>query len=360
MKHPPPPPAMCSHSGSGGSAGRSFCCADGLIAQAETAALSANTRKTYKTGWNSWARWADASGRPVSAPTVEDILRWLVSLHMEGKKPTTLRTYLAAVAYELRGKRGTNPARDLRVRLVLAGLARDAAERGVTTRQASPLRWEHVQQVAYAAPAPRRNQPGGRLESREQAQKRADTDIAMVAVAHDAALRCAELLALTWGDFERPEGEELATIWIGRSKTDQTGEGAAVPISEYAAQALERLRPAGSDPDTRIFAFSPSTARRRIKAAAKAAGIDPAGISTHSPRVGMAQDLAASGIDLAGLMLAGRWHTPQTAAHYARRIQAQHTPAAQHLKSQTPTKTGEPEIGEVGRSTATPPRRQAA
>ncbi len=330
---------------------------DELIAQAETAALSANTRKTYKTGWNSWARWAAANDQKIAKATVKNIQRWLADLYRQGKKMATLRTYLAAVAHKLRNRPGANPARDHRVRLILAGLARDAAERGVTTRQASPLRWEHVQQVAYAAPAPRRNQPGGRLESRDQAQKRADIDIAMVAVAHDAALRCAELLALTWGDFERPEGEGLATIWIGRSKTDQNGEGAAVPISEYAAQALERLRPAGSDPDTRIFALSPSTARRRIKAAAKAAGIDPAGISTHSPRVGMAQDLTASGIDLAGLMLAGRWHTPQTAAHYARRIQAQHTPAAQHLKSQTPTKTGEPEIG---RSTATPPRRQAA
>ncbi len=333
---------------------------DGLIVQAETAALSANTRKTYRTGWNSWARWAAANGQKIARATVKNIQRWLADLYRQGKKMATLRTYLAAVAYKLRSRAGANPARDHRVRLIMAGLARNAAERGIAARQASPLRWEHVQRIAAAAPAPRRNQPGGRLETPEQARERADIDIAMVAVGHDAALRCAELLALTWGDFERPEGEGPATLWIGRSKTDQNGEGAAVPISEYAAQALERLRPAGSDPDARIFDFSPSTARRRIKAAARDAGIDPAGISTHSPRVGMAQDLAASGIDLAGLMLAGRWHTPEMAAHYARRIQAQHTPAAQYLKSQIPTKTDEPEIGEIGRSTATSPRRQAA
>ena len=336
MNHPPPPPSHTgSHSASNSYAALAFCCLDELITQAETAALSANTRKTYRTGWNSWARWAAANGQKIAKATVKNIQRWLADLYRQGKKMATLRTYLAAVAYKLRNRPGANPARDHRVRLIMAGLARDAAERGITTRQASPLRLEHIRQIA-AAPVPRHNQPGGRLETHAQARKRANTDIAMVAVAHDAALRCAEMLALTWGDFERPEGEGLATIWIGRSKTDQNGKGAAVAISEYASQALARLRPADFNPDARIFDFSPSTARRRIQAAARDAGIDPAGISTHSPRVGMAQDLTASGTDLGGLMLAGRWHTPQTAVHYARRIQAQHTPAAQYLKTNSP------------------------
>ena len=44
----------------------------------------------------------------------------------------------------------------------------------------------------------------------------------------------------------------------------------------------------------------------RLKAAAEAAGINPTGISSHSTRVGMAQDLTAAGIDLLGLMHAGR------------------------------------------------------
>ncbi|WP_420431798.1 tyrosine-type recombinase/integrase [Candidatus Poriferisocius sp.] len=341
---------MCSHSAS--DAGAGLCCVKGLIARADASALSLNTRKTYETGWNSWARWAASNGYRVSKPTVERLRDWLACLHLEGKKPSTLRTYLAAVAHRLRGRRGPNPARHPRVSLLLAGLARYAAERGVATRQAQGLRWERILLIEAAAPASRRNQPGGRLETPQQARKRADTDIAMAAVGHNGALRCSELLALTWGAVDFSEGPGLATIWIGRSKTDQNGKGAAVPISEYAAQALARLRPEDFDPDARIFDFSPSTARRRLKAAAKAAGIDPAGISTHSLRVGMAQDLAASGTGTIGLMLAGRWDTTETAAQYARRLQAQHTPAAQYLKTQLAVTTGQSEPGETRRPQA--------
>ncbi|MCY4136608.1 MAG: tyrosine-type recombinase/integrase [bacterium] len=330
---PPPPHFACSHSTAYASTGASVCCVDGLIAHAEDSALSDNTRKTYNTGWNSWACWAEKNGELSSKPTVKSIRRWLATLYMEGKKPATLRTYLAAVAHRLNDRRGPNPARHYRVRLVLSGLARRAAQQGVTTRQAAPLRLEHIQQIIDAAPTPRRNQPGGRAETPEQAQKRACADIAMVFVAHNALLRCDELLSLTWADVEIPQDGGLPTIRIRRSKTDQHAKGAAVPISQHAAQALNRIKLPNARPRDRIFDFSPSTARRRIKTAAKAAGINPAGISTHSPRIGMAQDLAAADTDIGGIMLAGRWKTPVTAARYIRYLAAQHTPAAQHLET---------------------------
>ncbi|MYH71138.1 MAG: tyrosine-type recombinase/integrase, partial [Acidimicrobiia bacterium] len=63
-----------------------------------------------------------------------------------------------------------------------------------------------------------------------------------------------------------------------------------------------------------------------MRAAARAAGIDPTRISTHSPRVGMAQDLVAWAIDMPGLMQAGRWKTPTTAARYTQHLAAHHTP----------------------------------
>ena len=351
---------MCSHSSPDGGTVADACCVDGLIAWADASALSLNTRKTYETGWNSWARWAASNRQRITRPAVESLRRWLACLYLEGKKPSTLRTYLAAVAHRLSGRRGPNLARHPRVRLLLSGLARDAATRGIAARQAQALRWEHIQLIETAAPEPMRNQPGGRLETLEQARKRAEIDIAMATVGHNGALRCAELLALTWADADLPEEPGLATIWIGRSKTDQTAKGTAVAISEHAAQALARLRPEGFAPDARIFDFSPSTARRRLKAAAQTAGIDPAGVSTHSLRVGMAQDLAAAGTDIASIMLAGRWHTPETAAQYTRRIQAHHTPSAQHLKDHLPANTGDPEPDETARQTTAEAAPQAA
>ena len=49
---------------------------------------------------------------------------------------------------------------------------------------------------------------------------------------------------------------------------------------------------------------------------ARAAGIDPARISSHSARVGQTQDLVAAGFDLAGVMQAGRWKSPAMVARY--------------------------------------------
>lgn len=47
----------------------------------------------------------------------------------------------------------------------------------------------------------------------------------------------------------------------------------------------------------------------------------------------MAQDLAASGIDMPGLMLAGRWKTAATVARYIRHLAAQHSPVAEYHKT---------------------------
>ena len=305
-----------------------------LVAQGIQASLAANTRKTYSTGWRSWARWAEDNGLPIWSATPAHLQGWLAFLAAEGKATDTLRTYRAAVAHCLDDRPGPNPARDPQVRRLLAGLARQAADKGRTPRQADPLRWTHIILIVETAYTPRHNQPGGRKETTRQARQRANIDIAMIALAHDALLRCSELLALTWADINLPANGGRGTVQIRRSKTDQNAQGAVVPISEFAAQALARIKPTAADPEDRVFAISPSTVSRRFKAAAQAAGINPANITTHSPRVGMAQDLVAWGIDMPGLMLAGRWATTTTAARYTRNLAAHHTPAARYLKTQ--------------------------
>ena len=63
----------------------------------------------------------------------------------------------------------------------------------------------------------------------------------------------------------------------------------------------------------------------RIKAAAEAAGLGE-GYTGHSGRVGMAQDLVKSGVELPALMTAGRWKSSKMPARYTnarRRIGAQ-------------------------------------
>ena len=106
-------------------------------------------------------------------------------------------------------------------------------------------------------------------------------------------------------------------------------------ISPDALEALEAIRPPDAQAHQRIFPISTNTLRRRLKAAAQQAGIDPERITSHSLRVGMAQDLAATGSDTAAIMNAGRWKQPAMVARYTRNLAADHTPTAKYLQTQT-------------------------
>lgn len=70
-----------------------------------------------------------------------------------------------------------------------------------------------------------------------------------------------------------------------------------------------------------VLGISPHQIARRIVSAATAAGLQGR-YGGHSPRVGMAQDLASAGIELPALMNAGRWKSPQMPALYTRKLKA--------------------------------------
>jgi hypothetical protein len=72
------------------------------------------------------------------------------------------------------------------------------------------------------------------------------------------------------------------------------------------------------DPEARVIGLSASQIGRRVKAAARAAGLGD-GFTGHSGRVGMAQDLAAAGAELPELMTAGRWKSSAMPARYTAR-----------------------------------------
>jgi len=308
--------------------------AEVLIARGRTASRADNTRKTYGTGWNNWTQWTSDNGLSAWPADPKDLQNWFAELIRQKKKPTTVRTYLAAVAERHDSRPEPNPAHDPQVRKLMAGLNRACIAEGCTPQQADPLRWSDIKRIIDTAHLPRHNRPGGGVETAEQAGRRALVDIAMITLAHDAAMRCSELLALRWIDIETPEANGLHVVRIRRSKTDQTGRGAVAPISDFTAQAIARIRSDDADPQDRIFKISASTVTRRMKAAAKAAGFDPTNISSHSTRVGLAQDLAAYGIDMAGLMQAGRWKSAATALRYTEHLSASETPAGQYLKTQ--------------------------
>ena len=108
-------------------------------------------------------------------------------------------------------------------------------------------------------------------------------------------------------------------VYIERSKTDQTGEGAYVVITPDTLTALKQLRQdteAWADDDP-VFGLSESQISRRIASMARAAGLGE-GYSGHSGRVGLAIRMTRRGAPLQAVQTHGRWKSPSMPARYTR------------------------------------------
>lgn len=78
-----------------------------------------------------------------------------------------------------------------------------------------------------------------------------------------------------------------------------------------------------------MFPPTPDHISRRIRTLAARAGLG-AGYSGHSPRVGMAVDLARTGTGLTQLMQAGRWRSSVLVARYTEQIAASRNAVARY------------------------------
>ena len=138
----------------------------------------------------------------------------------------------------------------------------------------------------------------------------------MIRLMRDAMLRVSEAAILTWQDL-RTEADGTGRLLIRRSKTDTEGAGTVMFVSAETMATLRVIHNGVNAPPPGYSASVPTNSRGVIKQAAQAAGLG-AGFSGHSPRVGMARDLARAGIELPRLMNAGRWRSPAMPAHYTR------------------------------------------
>ena len=160
---------------------------------------------------------------------------------------------------------------------------------GREQKQAEALTAESLTVIRSTACNPRLGR-GGRFESREIAMCRGNLDIALISLMRDAMLRVSEAAVLTWRDIEN-KADGTGRLLIRRSKTDSEGQGAvAFPVRpDHGGAGVDmqcKVKRAGS-----VFGLRPNQISRRIKQAAEAAGLGD-GFSGHSPRVGMARDLA--------------------------------------------------------------------
>ena len=280
------------------------------------AAQASNTRRVYQSAWRAFCAWAGRPG-PDLIPAPPDMVAEYLSALGKTRSHATLRCHAAAIA-NMHKEAGVEPP--TAAPIVRKALAGHANRKGVAADQASPLDVEAFAAVLATARKPRVTR-GGMMETEAQAARRGVQDIAMIGLMRDAMLRRSEAAALLWANLA-PMPDGSARVMVQRSKTDQKGVGAWLWVSPVVAGALGELREiVKPEPRAALVGLKGRGICRRIAAACRQAGLE-GHFSGHSPRIGMAQDLARSGLSLPTIMQAGRWRAPEMVSTYIRQITA--------------------------------------
>ena len=263
-------------------------------------AWSPHTHRAYAGAWRRFEEWTAQRGLESMPAKPATLLLYLQDLEEQGLAPSTIRTAVSAVAVAHRAAGAENPTVHEDVKSFLRGIERD----GPPQRQAAAMMPGVIAAIQATARIPRRGR-GSRLET---AEARARVDVALALTLRDGGLRISEAAALAWSDVERwPDGSGRLTI--RRSKTDPTGEGAAVAVTPTCVRALDAIRP--EDPQEpedqgRVFQLAARQMANRIKAACNAAGLDGDTFSGHSGRVGLAWMMSGAGAPTETTMRQGR------------------------------------------------------
>ena len=274
--------------------------------------IAGSTLNNYLVQWRHFLAWAlekDVQALPADPAQVAAYLAERIQEH--GHKPATLRVAASAIAFAHKTVQADDPCASPEVKKTLRCATRKA---GKDQKQAEALTEEALSAIEATACEPRLGR-GGRYESQETARSRGHLDIALISLMRDAMLRVSEAAVLSWRDIES-EADGTGRLLIRRSKTDVEGQGAVAFLSAQTMAALALIRDEAAQDDS-VFGLRPNQISARIKQAAQAADLGD-GYSGHSPRVGMARDLARAGTELPSLMNAGRWRSPAMPAHYTR------------------------------------------
>ena len=285
----------------------------GWVNEALASSRSPATRRAYASQWRMFTAWTEARGLSSQPAEPSLVAAYLTERAGSGVSISTVHLSRAAIAASHLDANLDDPCAHPGVRRTMAGLSRMF---GRPPLQATPLTSDVSAAIRATARRPR-PLPSGRMESESTAERRGLVDIALVSVMRDALLRRSEASDLVWNDVERM-ADGTGRLTVRRSKTDQTSEGKVLYLSAASMAGMDAIHPA--EPSHRhmsVFALSSSQIGRRIARSCEVAGF-PGAYSGHSPRVGMAQDLAANGAELPALMEAGRWESPTMPARYTR------------------------------------------
>lgn len=291
-------------------------------AEAARGAFATNTERALRADVVVFTGWCATEGRQALPASTETVAAFIDAMAAT-KAPATVRRYVSSVATFHRAAVVANPCDALTVKLALKRMHR---ERGRAQQQAAPLSDTVIARMLSAA--------GGTL--RDLRNK------ALLSLAYTTLCRRGELVELLREDLEI-ESDGFGTVIIRRSKSDQEGRSEVAPITPDAMRHVKAWIVAAGIESGPLFrsvlkggrvagALGPGDVALIFKRMATAAGLtaeETARISGHSTRVGSSQDMIRFGAELAAVMQAGRWKTPEMVARYSRRISARNGAAVQ-------------------------------
>jgi integrase len=364
---------------------------DAPLLEAFQAAASRHTLLALRsdlTAFDLWCRQHRRITLPASAGDVADYLKFRAG---QGAKPASLARYKASIArlHQLLGL--VDPTTAPLVKLTLAAIRR---YKGVAQRQAAPLRFKGP--VSDVERDSARGLNLRALLDACGEDMTGLRDRALLSLAYDTGLRASELVAVDMTHIVEANDPDARLLTIARSKGDSEGEGATAFLSPRTVRALDLWREASgveAGPLFRRVIVRRYKARARVpgrdlstisgreiwdlrKTLPKSAvparteftvgqgALHPGSIgpiwraiirrafdkgalpdltkadlerllqriSGHSTRVGLNQDLFASGEDLAGIMDALRWKSPRMPLAYNRNLAAEHGAAGRLMK----------------------------
>ena len=282
-------------------------------AKLAAASIAENTWIAYQGALRRLQSSLQNEGRDLAGLDDEQLAEYLTSLHVAGAAPATAAMVVAAVRFLSKTMGHPSPVGPLSGR-VMAGLRREGRDRG--RGQVQGLQWGQADTAAAVASSGGQSLAGLR-------------DAALIALMSDCLLRVSEAVALQVDDLQLEE-DGTARLTIGRSKTDQEGEGTILYVGAPTVSRIRAWLRAASIESGPIFrrvrrgdkvigpdSLSTRAARDIIKRRAAAADLEGR-FSGHSLRVGSAQSLAAGGASLVEMQTAGRWQSPAMPGHYAR------------------------------------------
>lgn len=280
------------------------------------ASLAKSTHSTYNRGIDNFEKFRMVLGlQNVWPAPVQHVINYVSHLSLQGKAPSTIDTYIAALAYIHKINGWINPTDNFIIKKLREGCRRQ------------------TQRVDGRCPItlPILTSLLGSLPSLCSSSFEVALFKASFSLAFFGFLRVGELAAASktarWDNILLPSDVSFANdfsslyITVRSSKTDQRGRGTALHIKRgpsveicpvAAMSCYLEARPNIEGPLFIHFGGLSLTTYQfssMLKKGIKLAGLNPGDFSAHSFRIGAATSAAIEGVPLESIMELGRWRS---------------------------------------------------